>query len=276
MNDAKRRLIAVEIKLGFLRIPKELVREFPKKDATKIDFVIDGVSRQLAYNPKYKRIFGLTEFYRAKKATPGDHVVVQREGEKYVITIEKVGQLEKQIQPITLQEAEDVLDVGEVGSTVKGQVVEQRIAELVLLYGQGLLSVYRPLADVEGIDLVVVKRGYFHPLFIQVKGRFNLRGKQLQIGVRSKTFARHNQAYVLGAYFNPQKMDIDDFLAFVPSEDFEKLANKIRKGTDKELFVMNVPLTIDSKNRFAKYLVRKQNLVDEILEKFSDLEKYLK
>ena len=32
-----------------------------------------------------------------------------------------------------------------------------------LLYGQGLLNVGKPIADVEGVDLMV-KKGCFHPL----------------------------------------------------------------------------------------------------------------
>jgi len=36
------------------------------------------------------------------------------------------------------------------------------------------LSVYKPVTDSEGIDLIVVKNGVFQPVFLQVKARFNL------------------------------------------------------------------------------------------------------
>lgn len=53
-----RKLIDVEIKLGFLHIPAAGIEIMPEKDA-KIAVAIDEKENQLTYNAKHKRIFGL-------------------------------------------------------------------------------------------------------------------------------------------------------------------------------------------------------------------------
>jgi len=154
MAGTRRNLIAKEIELGFLYIPKEVRKSFPKRN-DKVLFLVGGRARSLSYNSKYNRVWGLTEFYRKNGATPNDVVVLTEKEGAWELKYEKVDELSKQRAEMTSQEAEEILDMSEVPSAVKGQIVEQRIAEIILLYGQGLLNVYKPLSDVEGIDLIV-------------------------------------------------------------------------------------------------------------------------
>ncbi|MBU0768064.1 MAG: hypothetical protein KJ687_03080, partial [Proteobacteria bacterium] len=53
-----RKLIDVEIKLGFLHIPAAGIEMMPGKDG-KIAVAIDGKDNELTYNAKHKRVFGL-------------------------------------------------------------------------------------------------------------------------------------------------------------------------------------------------------------------------
>ncbi len=76
MTEEKRYLIAKEIELGFLNIPPNLKKYFPKTKG-KLFFVIGGRKKELAYNPKYNRVFGLTKFYRDKNASPKDVVEIE-------------------------------------------------------------------------------------------------------------------------------------------------------------------------------------------------------
>ena len=57
-------------------------------------------------------------------------------------------------------------------SVQKGNIVEARVSELVLLYGANL-SCYRPLTDDEGIDLIVKEKGSLKSIYIQIKSNFS-------------------------------------------------------------------------------------------------------
>jgi len=64
------------LELGFLYISKENAHVFPTTDATvKVKALLDEEGEvELTYNPKYRRIHGLTAFYRKHNAQIGDLV----------------------------------------------------------------------------------------------------------------------------------------------------------------------------------------------------------
>lgn len=271
-------IIPIEIELGFVRIPSKYKKVFPSENS-RISFYLDGSDKvsELSYNPKYQRVFGLRSFFKLKKAKPRD--ILRIEGisdKKFKISLEKISQQESAEKPLGKDEAEEIIEVADISPQAKGNVVENRIKELIMLYGQGILNVYEPAADVEGIDLVVLKRKIFQPLFIQVKSKFKLRGTNFQIGIKSRALNPHHTLFIVGAYYNPQKMDIDDYLVFIPSEIFVKRANIVNKGTDREMYVLNTSLRADTHNRFSEFIIRKDNLVAKVFEKFNEIEKYYK
>lgn len=276
MKKDIRKIIAKEIELGFLRVPVSLKQYFPKS-SDKVNCIIDGRSKELTYNPKYGRLFGLVNYFRKNESTPNDIVEFEiRENNKVVLTYKKIKDKEKEISSIEIEEAEDIINVSELPSQTKGNIVEQRIAELILLYGQGLLNVYKPISDIEGIDLIVVKKGVFQPIFIQVKGRYNLRNGNIQIGVKYNNFNAHHTFFVVAAYFDPKDIDISDYLIFIPSEDFKNKANVVNKGKDKAMYVLNSRLTKEYDGRFSDFVIKKENLVNKIFEKFKEMERYIK
>ena len=270
-------VIPIEIELGFVRIPSKYKKDFPKENS-RIVFDLDGAGQaELSYNPKHQRVFGLVGFFKSNKVEPRDILRFEKISDKeFKIKLEKVSQQESAEKPLGKEEAQEIIDMGEISSQAKGNIVESRIKELITLYGQGFLNVYEPSADIEGIDLVVLKRKVFQPLFIQVKSNFKLQGKNLQIAVKSKALNPHHTLFIVGAYYNPQKMDIDDYIIFAPSKDFIQKANIIYKGTDKEMYVLSTPLRADTHNRFSEFIIRKDNLVPKIFEKFNEIEKYYK
>lgn len=270
-------VIPIEIELGFIRIPNKYKGQFPKENS-HISFHLDGADKiDLSYNPKHQRIFGLVNFFKSKKVEPRDILKFEKISDKeFKITLEKTSQQESAEKPLGEEEAQEIINMGEIPSQAKGNIVEGRIKELITLYGQGILNVYEPSADIEGIDLVVLKRKVFQPLFIQVKSNFKLRGNNLQIGIKSRALNPHHTLFIVGAYYNPQKMDIEDYIVFAPSKDFIQRANIISKGTDKEMYVLNTPLRTDTHNRFSEFIIRKDNLVAKIFEKFNEIERYYK
>ena len=161
------------------------------------------------------------------------------------------------------------LDLRGLTSTQKGRIVESRVQELVLLHGGGLLSVYTPASDIEAIDLIVLKKGEFRPLYIQVKGRFGLsgRGRNLFIqDVRVKSFRPHPLFYVVFAYFDPGSLELYDNLFLVPSEDMKRIGTLIhggRKG-DKR-YRIATSLNPTPKSKWHHYLCHKRELAGKLL-----------
>lgn len=66
-----RKLIEVEIRLGFINIPKHAIDLFPS-EKTKIQVFINEQEQILSYDPKNRRIYGLTSWYKQNKLKPQD------------------------------------------------------------------------------------------------------------------------------------------------------------------------------------------------------------
>ena len=174
------------------------------------------------------------------------------------------------------REAKKLIDLSGLSSTSKGDIVEDRIKELILLYGQGLLSVYKPVSDTEGIDLIVVKNGIFQPIFIQVKGRFNLqRNRAIIADIRLKSFNPHHSYYVVIAYFNPNTLELDEHILFIPTEDIKEKAVIVNTKYGQR-YRVTIHLNPESKSKWAKYIIKKSELADKLIEKFEEMTKYLK
>lgn len=186
-------IIPIEIELGFVRIPSKNKSLFPKKN-DQIVFYLNGKNKtKLSYNFKHQRVFGLVGFFKKEKAEPRDVLRFERIKDKeFNLFLEKKADKESIDIPLSEDEAEEIIDIGEVSSQGKGNIVESRIKELIILYSQGILNVYEPAADIEGIDLVVLKRKIFQPLFIQVKSKFKLRGNNFQIGIKASAISPHH------------------------------------------------------------------------------------
>ncbi len=269
-------LIPIEIVLGFVRVPNKYKKLFPKMNSN-ITFYLGNSKKgvKLHYNSKHQHITGLVNFFRLNNAKPRDVLEFEKTRSKeFVLRLKKTkGQVDL---GFSFDEAREIIDPKKIKSSVKGRIVENRIKEILVLYSQGLLSVYEPESDTRGIDLIVLKEGSYLPIFLQVKGKFNLRGNNFQIGVRRKTLIPHKSLFIVGAYFNPQKMDLDDYLVFIPSKEFVKRANLINRNTERAIYVLNTPLTLGGNNRFSSFIIRKENLVSKIFEEFNNAEKHLK
>ncbi|MCK4642534.1 hypothetical protein KAU32_02735 [bacterium] len=263
----KRRLIQVEVKGGFLYIPSKGV-EFMPDTKGKIECKMDGKINKLTYNYQYRRIFGLTQWYKRNKVEAGDEVGLSMENNTY--RLELAGFEEKELID---HRPDNIIDTSGLTSSTKGDIVEDRIKDLILLYGQGLLSVYKPVTDTEGIDLIVVKNGIYQPIFLQVKSRFKLHETgSFIIDVRKKTFNPHHSFFVVGAYFDPKTIEIDENLIFLPSE---KVLNGNVVNKNNPRFRISTRLS-NSRGRWAKYIIKKTTLAENLLEKFSEMSRYIK
>lgn len=273
-----RKLIEVEIRLGFLSIPSRGTELMPE-EKTKVNVYLDDKEKtiSLSYNPDYKRLFGLTEWYKKHKAEPKDEVILKIIKDKpptYRLSFRKAEPSEDLRGQE--KEAKELIDLSGLSSTSKGDIVEDRIKELILLYGQGLLSVYKPVSDTEGIDLIVVKSGIFQPIFLQVKSRFNLQKNRAIIAdISLKTFKPHHSYYVVIAYFNPSTLEINDYILLIPTEEVRENA-VIVNAKYGQRYRVTTQLNPESKSKWAKYIIRKSELADKLLGKFEEMTRYIK
>lgn len=271
-KEFTRKLIEVEIRLGFLSIPSQGVHLMPDEKASVV-VKLEGEDKpkRLTYNAEYRRMFGLTAWYKKNKAKPKDEVIIEKVKDfppNYNLKFQVQEEFEK------AKEAKKLIDLSGLSTTNKGDIVEDRIKELVLLHGQGLLSVYRPVSDTEGVDLIITKSGMYQPLFLQVKGRFNLQKTGAFImDIRKKTFNPHHSYFVVGAYFNPETLEINDHLLFVPSVEIPDNAVEVNKG---RRYRVTTHLNPESKSKWSPYIIDKTNLAEMLLEKFEEMGRYIK
>jgi len=271
-NQIIRKLIEVEIRLGFLSIPSKSLELMPS-EKSQIKVSLDGVDTQLSYNSEYRRIFGLTGWFRKHKAEAGDLIIVTKQENKYVVILKKSQLTNSEKEQ---EEAEKLVDLSGLSSQAKGDIVEDRVKELLLLHGQGLLSVYKPVTDTEGIDLIVVKNGQFHPIFLQVKSRYNLhQNRSLVLSVKVKTFSPHSNFYLVGAFFNPKTLEIDENILLIPSKDLVGNAIKVNSKAGEWYRVVS-SINSNSDAKWSRYIIKKTELASKLLEKFEEIGEYVK
>lgn len=264
-----RKLIGVEIRLGFLYIPSRGVQTFPLH-GQKVSVTIDGQSRQLTYNAEHRRIFGLTSWYKSNKASVGDEVMLQVTGRNTYSLQFLVKSVPARAAPE--KAAQKLIDLSGLSSQAKGDIVEDRVKELLVLYGQGLLHVFKPVTDTEGVDLIVTKAGEFHPIFLQVKSRYTLnQGRSMVITVNAKTFKPHQAYYVVAAYFDPAALEIREDIFLIPSEVFKQEAVPVTKYDRLQIVA---PLGRESRSKWTKYLVAKSELANRLIEHFEAINRF--
>lgn len=123
-----------------------------------------------------------------------------------------------------------------ISSKQKGQISENRSAEIITLSSKGELTCYTPSSDDDGIDLIVNPKNSFKPLFIQIKSRFKLQksGQFIQ-NVGTKTFLADKKFLLLFVYFNSDTLEIDK-LWLIPSINFEEIAYQKKAGKTYKSF----------------------------------------
>jgi len=267
----KRKVIDVERRLGFLYVPA-VAQEFMPSKKSQVNVLLEGgnETKSLSYNSKDKRIYGLTKWYKNHGIHAGNVLNIEIENSLLKVNIE---QRDKKVTNHD-QVSDEFIDLSGLSSTSKGNIVEDRIKELIILYGQGLLNVYRPVVDNRGIDIIVMRNGVFTPIFLQVKSRFNAsKKKQLLFDVNDKTFNPHHSFYIVGVSFNPSTLEIDENILFIPSTDFNDAATSIKSSNKKRVIVS---LKSNSMGKWTEFLIPKSDLVNKLLEKFAEISTYIK
>lgn len=267
-----RKIIEVESRLGFMFVPA-IGQEYLPAENSKIKVHTKGIKETtqiLTYNAEYNRIFGLTSWYKENRIIIDSLLDISiRNGEVYI----SIQQLDiTKLPSVVPEKVGTLIDIANIPSGAKGNIVEDRIKELILLLGQGVLNVYKPVIDNEGIDLVILKNGQFHPIFLQVKSRYNAYdSKNLTLTI-SKNFKSHHSYYLIGVSFNPKTLTIDEPILMVPSKNIQDRATKLSDGK----YRIVASLKANSKDQWQQYMVTKEELISILFEKFAIMEEHYK
>lgn len=258
----QRKLIEVEIRLGFLYVPAEARGPLPaQSDEVKVGIKNIPNPQIKKYNADHNRIFGMTALYNELGVKLGDVLTVEVTQQLITISAKEAEIVEDSEE----NEQEDFIDTSGLSAQSKGNIGEDRVKEIILLYSQGLLNVFKPVIDERGIDLIVLKEKIYNPIYIQVKTRFNVHKRNRMIlNLNGNTFKAHHSYYIVGLYFSPVKMEIDGDILFLPSKDVHKLANRLPNGDYRITISMAKGKT---KGKYKKYFVSKETLVNKLIER---------
>lgn len=267
----QRKLIGVEIKLGFLYVPAKAREVLPNENAeVNVRFPETKKANIHSYNADYNRIFGLTDFYRTNHLEVGSLLSVEVSPEEIKIELSET----EKIEDIEENEEENFIDVSGLSSQSKGNIGEDRIKEIILLYSQGLLNVYKPVIDDRGIDLIVLKEKLYNPIYIQVKSRFNVHKRnRLVLTINGSTFKPHHSYYIVGLNFNQQKMEMSEHILLIPSEEIANLGTRLSNGNWRITVSMTGGKT---SGKFKNYFVTKEEFVNILLERIDAISTILK
>lgn len=153
-----------------------------------------------------------------------------------------------------------------LSSKQKGNVIENRVSEIVTLSSNGILTCFSPNTDDDGIDLIVNIKGGYTPIFIQVKGRFILQknGSYIQ-NVGKKTFKENKHFYLLFVYFDNSILEVKT-VWLIPSTIFLSKAYFKKAGKNYKDFYRFNARPNSKADKWHKYIVDKKDLGSRIQE----------
>lgn len=156
-------------------------------------------------------------------------------------------------------------DAGRVGAAV-----EQLVAASCVLASDAQLNVSTSMVDDEGVDLVFHRRGEPTTLAVQVKSRTTnagvVRKGQFVANVRSQTFRPRADLYMLGVIIDQPTAHLGR-VWFVPSRDYDRLANRTGKNTRR----ITANVSADSRDKWSPFRLEFHELPDRILTVIDEL-----
>jgi len=90
-----------------------------------------------------------------------------------------------------------------------------------------------------------------------------------------ETFNPHHSYYVVIAYFNPSKLEIDDYLLLIPTEEVRENAVIVNTKYGQR-YRVTTRLNPESKSKWAKFIIKKSELSNKLLEKFEEMARCIK
>lgn len=147
-----------------------------------------------------------------------------------------------------------------LSSKQKGDIAENRVAEIILMYGNNL-SCYKPISDDEGIDLIVKDKKSGKVFFIQVKSVWRSSGVVVAT-VRKDSIQRSKDMGVVFCVFDTEEGEMSNYLWFIPARDFLKNRPGFNKKYRRYIFVAGKGQK--ETNRWNRFLIDKRDLANQV------------
>lgn len=156
-------------------------------------------------------------------------------------------------------------------STQLGLLAENLVINALILASHGRLAPFRPVADDEGIDLLLYDKGTGRVLPLQIKARTRTlkkrrsseRGNIVHFQVREGAHRQKGKTRILAVLLDENVASITAAW-LIPLNKLEKLARKIGENS-----VIRPNRSINSKDRFKPYFIPSIDaLVAKLMEEF--------
>ena len=137
-----------------------------------------------------------------------------------------------------------------VTATQKGAIGESIVAIQLILESGGRLSPFEPLADDDGIDLLIYDKqtGYSAPLQVKTRtGTVKRNPNTVHFEVRRATFDSNVDGFVLAVLLDPDGYEVVRAW-LLPMRDLPGVA-----GSNENRFVIRPSKKMDSKDKFMPY-----------------------
>lgn len=161
---------------------------------------------------------------------------------------------------------------GNITSTQKGVIAEHIVANELMIETDGRFSPFSPLADDEGIDLLIYDKKTGKALPVQIKSRtggITKNGKEsntIHFEIRSVSLKNKKYAYFLAVLLTKDIRSVERAW-LIPMKDISSLLN-IRKKQKK--YIMRANKSLTTKDKFRDYQFENINEVTKRIKKILD------
>lgn len=159
-----------------------------------------------------------------------------------------------------------------ITSTQKGVIAEHIVANELMIETDGRFSPFSPLADDEGIDLLIYDKKTGKALPIQIKSRTGgiiKKGKEsntIHFEIRTVSLKNKKYAYFLAVLLTKDIRSVERAW-LIPMKDISSLLN-IRKKQKK--YIMRANKSLTTKDKFRDYQFENINEVTKRIKKILD------
>ena len=140
-------------------------------------------------------------------------------------------------------------------STQVGAIAENLVVSSMMIESDGRLSPFRPVADDDGVDILVYDKKSGRAVPIQVKSRTlalkkrgtQARGNVVHFGVRAATFKGSGSARLIAVLLSEDASQIERAW-LIPMRELPRIAS--RRASE---YVIRASKSEDSKDKFSEY-----------------------
>lgn len=161
----------------------------------------------------------------------------------------------------------------ELSSTQIGALAESIVANELMIASGGRLTSFNPMADDDGIDILIYDKKTGEAIPLQIKSRTNTiakpgkseRGNTVHFEIREAALKNKKRGYLLAVLFDPDLRGIERAW-LIPLRSVPRIFSSIGK---RKKFVMRANRSKETKDRYARYQHEDlHSVAKELISKF--------